>query len=229
MLASSSLEIVDRGMRAEVFEQLEAARAAGQPRHPAAGVGQVAEDHRLGRTGLGAGRLHLAVTNLPFFYLGLFLGAADALDAEAALLHHPPAAHGNVRRKLVVQRFGPLVRIKVEDPHRVGAVVAAIARTDATVIDLAVQAVRVVVAGVDRADRLAGGVVAVLAHNRQEAYPDVGILTHPEALDTQPVHVAPLGDLLFFADSHVVLGLAGHHAGTATGAAVQVDHHPPFV
>src|SRR6185369_16187284 len=218
-----------RRVRSQVLQQLEAARAAGKACHPAAGVGQVAEYQRLGRTGLGAGRLHLAVAHLPSFALGLLLGAADALDAEAALLHHPPAAHGDVRRELVVQRLGPLVGVEVEYPHGIGAVVAAVAGADAAVVDLAVQAVRIVVAGIDRADRLAGGIVAVLAHDRQEAHPHVRVLPHPEALDAQPVHVAPLGDLLLVADPHVVLGLAGHHAGTAAGAAVQVDHHPPFV
>ncbi len=65
--------------------------------------------------------------------------------------------------------LGHLVGVEIEDPHGIGAVVAAVAGADAAVVDLAVEAVRVVVAGIDRADRLAGGIVAVLAHDRQEA------------------------------------------------------------
>src|SRR6185369_9402705 len=137
MFPASSLEVEHRGVRAEVFQQLETARAAGEPRHPALRICQVAEDHRLGRAGLGAGRLHLAVADQPPFSLGLLLGAADALDAEAALLHHPPAADGDVRGELVVQRFWPLVGVEIEDPYGIGAVVAAVAGADTTVVDLA--------------------------------------------------------------------------------------------
>src|SRR6185369_1642429 len=79
MLASSSLEVADRGVRAEVLQQLEAPRAAGEPRHPAVRVGQVAEYHRLARAGLGTGRLHLVVADQPPLPAGILLGAADAL------------------------------------------------------------------------------------------------------------------------------------------------------
>src|SRR6185369_5695491 len=224
MLASSSLEVVDRRVGAEVLQQLEAPRTPGESCHPAVRIGQIAEYHRLARAGLGTGRLHLSVADLSPLPACILLGATDPLDAEGTLFHHPAAAHGDVGGELVVQRFGPLVGVEIEDPHGIGAVVAAVAGADAAVVDLTVEAVRVVIAGIDRTDRLAGGVMAMLAHDRQEADPHVRVLPHPEALDTQPLHGAPLADLLFVTQPHVVFRLAGDHAGTAACAAVQVDH-----
>jgi hypothetical protein len=161
--------------------------------------------------------------------LRLFLGAADALDAEGTLLHDPATAHGDVRRELVVEGRRPFGIIEVEDAHGVGTAVAAVADADAAAVNLAVESVRIVVTGIDRADRFAGGVVAVLAEDRQKAHPHVRILPHPEALDAQPLHVAPLADLLLAAERHVVLRLAGNHTGPAARATVEVDHHAPFI
>src|SRR6266480_6962061 len=44
MLASSPLEVVNRGMGAEMLQEPEAAGAAGEPRHPALRIGHVAEN-----------------------------------------------------------------------------------------------------------------------------------------------------------------------------------------
>jgi len=175
-----------------------------------------------------AGCTSPSATSRPSPFGGL-LGAADALDAEGALLHDSAASHRHIRVQLVVQRFGPVVGVEVEDPHRVGAVVAAVAGPDAAVVDLPVQPVRVVVARVNRADRLAGRVLAMLAEHRQKAHPYLRVLPDKVALDAQPVHVATLGDLLLVAEADVIFRLAGDHAGAASGAAVQVDRHPPAV
>src|SRR5512144_1455308 len=112
-----------------------------------------------------------------------------------------------------------LVVVEVEDPDRIRAVIAAIPGADAAVVDLAVQSVGIVIAGIDGAYRLAGRVVAVLAEHGQKTHAHVRVLSHPEALDPEPVHVAAFGDFLLSADGHVVLRLAGDHAGAAPGAA----------
>src|SRR5574341_58994 len=103
MLASSSLEIIDRRVSAQPLKQPEAPGTAGQAGDPALRVRHVAEDEGVGGAGLGAGRLHLAVPDHSAFTLCLFLGPADALDAEGALFHHPAAPHGDVRAELIVE------------------------------------------------------------------------------------------------------------------------------
>src|SRR5512144_698503 len=122
-----------------------------------------------------------------------------------------------------------LVVVEVEDPDRIRAVIAAVPGADAAVVDLAVQSVGIMIAGIDGAYRLAGRVMAVLAEYRQEAHAHVRVLPHPEPLDPEPVHVTALGDFLLSADGHVVLRLAGDHAGAASSAAVEVHDHSPFV
>src|SRR5512143_1237983 len=69
MLPSSSLEIGDRRMGAQVLQEPEAPRAAGKPRDAALRVRNIAEDERLGRTGLSAGGLNLPVFDQPSFGL----------------------------------------------------------------------------------------------------------------------------------------------------------------
>ena len=59
-----------------------------------------------------------------------------------------------------------LVEQEVEAPHLVRAVVRAVARADAAVVDHVVQAFRAVRRGADRADELAGRVLALLARHR---------------------------------------------------------------
>ena len=129
-----------------MLQKPETARAAREPGNAAPGIGNVAEDQCISRAGLGAGWLHLSVPDQPPFGLCLFLCPADPLNTEGALFHHAAGAYGDVRRELVIERRRPgmLVIVEVEDPHGIGAVIAAVAGADAAVVNLAVQAVRVV-------------------------------------------------------------------------------------
>ena len=63
---------------------------------------------------------------------------------------------------------------KIEEPRMVGTVVSAIARANATVVDLNVQPLLVMVRRVYRANRLAGSVVAMLTEHGQETRLDIG-------------------------------------------------------
>src|SRR3954463_5779016 len=102
------------------------------------------------------------------------LGLTDALHAERALLHDALAAHGHVGIELPVQRLRERVllaiRLAVSEPVEVAdlvwAVVRAVARADAAVVDLDVQAVRRVIRRVHRADRLTRRVAAMLTEHR---------------------------------------------------------------
>src|SRR5690606_6612717 len=117
-----------------------------------------------------------------------------------------------------------LVAEEVEAAHLVGAVVRAVARPDAAVVDHVVQAVGRVLRRPRRADDLARRVLALHARPRLEADPAllVAVLVDPE-----PEHEA-LPARLDRADRvDVVLRLAGDDAGVAADAGVEVDAHAP--
>ncbi len=159
--------------------------------------------------------------------LASVLADLDALHAERALLHHPDLAQRDVGIQLQLQRLLPLRVEEVEEPHVVHAGVAAVAGADAAVVDLRVQPVLVVVAGVGRAHRLARGVVALLAQHRPERQLRVRELALPVAFDADPVH-RPAARRFLRADGRdVVLGMAGGNAGLAARALVEIDDHAP--
>ena len=79
------------------------------------------------------------------------------------------------------------------------------------------------------ADQLARGILALHARDGLKVHERVVHAALVIAIDTQPVHLAAAGDLVFADDRDVVLGLASHHAGAAADAGGQVDGHAPFV
>ena len=185
--------------------------------------------------------------------LGGNLRLLNALRAERALLHDASHTHGDfwvelhlghVSRTIleVVLRLGhqdaalayriaALVIKEVESTHLVRAVVAAVARTDAAVVDHVVQAIHVMDGGCHRAHLLARCVLAVHARHRLHA---VRIRLRCSAtlevpVNTNPVHLATASHLILTNDRNVVLCLACHHAGTATSARCKVNGHRPAI
>ena len=199
------------------------------------GVHQVAEHQRVGRAGLYAGRIIVApgdgfvVQAVAVPSLHLQFAAPDALDAEGALFGDTARAHRNVGVQLVLHARRPVGMPEVEHPDLVGAVVDAVPGAHAAVVHLDVEPFLVVVGGVHRAHRLAGGVFAVLAQHRHEPRLDVGVLTLPVAFNADPFVGPPLEEVILGVDGDVVLGLAGNHAGLTARALVQVNDHPPLV
>src|SRR5207245_11594539 len=128
----------------------------------ARGVVQVAEHARLGGTGLGARRHHLAVADRSPLLLGRDAVLVDALHAVGALLHDAAAPHRDVgvALRLEALRLPVGVLEEVEAAHLVGAVVRAVARADAAVVDHVVQALGPVHRRLDGAHHLAGRVLA---------------------------------------------------------------------
>src|SRR5439155_4951951 len=200
-------------------------------------VVQITEHDRLRRARLRAGRRDVPVLHVAVLEARPVLRAADPLHAEGALLHHAFLPHRDVRIEEHVERVGPAlpltaplgVIVPVEVAHLVGTVVGAVARADAAVIDLAVQAVGRVVRGVHRAHRLAGRVAALLAQHRGHHGAD-GATPHTAgvvALDPEPAHLPASGHELFPDGREVVLGVARGYAGGAAGAFGQVDRHRP--
>src|SRR5260370_7045722 len=77
-------------------------------------------------------------------------------------------------------------------PHLVWAVVGAVSRAHAAVVDHLVEALVAVDGGVDGADVLAGRALAVHAHQSLEAHPGVGGIVADEiAVHANPFHPPP--------------------------------------
>ncbi len=118
---------------------------------------------------------------------------------------------------------------EVEVPHLVRAVVRAVPRADAAVVDHVVQALGAVGGGGDGADELARGVLALHARHRLVQCPRVAGIAFPVAVDPDPVQGVPARDLDLADGRDVVLRLASDDARVAAGARVQVDRHAPGV
>lgn len=121
------------------------------------------------------------------------------------------------------------VLVPVEATDLVRAVVGAVAGADAAVVDLEVHALVAVHRGVGRADDFAGSIVAVLTHDR--LLDNVHIETVGSAvitMDGDPVHLAVLAHLVAADHGNVVLAGAGHYAGVAARAGVEIHRHAPL-
>src|SRR4029453_12549220 len=238
VLAAGRLGLRERGVRiaqprlvgrararVEVLEQGVGAVARARLGDAARQVDEVAELDRLRRARLLAGGLGVAVLELAAAQARVDLGRAQALHAVGALLHHAARAHGHVRVVGELEDTRRVFRVveEVEAPHLVRAVVRAVARADAAVVDHRVQAFRVVHGGRDRADLLARGVLALHAGHRLERGARVGGLAGEVGVDAQPRHLAAAPHLVLADHRDVVLALAGDGAGVAAGAGVEVD------
>ena len=228
-------EVGDRGLVVQFGHDLVLAIplvllvAQSQLRDLAVRVHEVPKRDGLRRTGLLTRRHQLAVLNIAAQFLRLILGVRDAPDAEVALFHHTHIAGGDRGVELLIERRGELVVEPVEAPHLVRAVVRAVARAHATIVDHRVETFRIVVGRINRADHLATGVATLLTEHRHHP----GFKVVPVALDVtlhaQPRHFAANRRALFAHDRKVVLRVAGDHAGRTPVAAVEVNRHAPAI
>src|SRR5581483_6164803 len=132
------------------------------------GIFNVTEDDGLRGTGLLAGGLHLAIPDVSVFDLRADLGFADSLHTIGAFLHDAAAADRYIGIALELPAFrGPIRKQQeIEAPDLVGAIVRAIARAYATVVDHVVQTVGAVIGGLHWANQFARRVLALHARNR---------------------------------------------------------------
>src|SRR5207237_3965232 len=111
----------------------------------------------------------------------------------------------------------------------VRAVIGAVARADAAVVNLHVEPFGVVHRCLHRAHDLTRRVLALHAGHRLKerawALRTPGVI----AVDAYPMHFTAAPDLAFTHHGNIVLGLAGDRAGGAADAASEIDAHPPFV
>jgi len=215
----------------EVGQQSVVAVTGLQAHDAAGGVVDVAEDNgQRGADGLAGGD-NFTVAHLPHFLLCSDASFVDPLDTISAFLHDAAAAHGDVGIAHELQDRGRFV-IELEEVEAaifVWTVVGTVAGANATVIDHIVEALVTVDRGGDRANDLAGSVLAAHTEDRLmeclriiEIAPAVGV-------DAQPVHFPAARDLFFSDDGNVVFRLAGDDAGVAADAGIQVDGHAPGV
>ena len=124
----------------------------------------------------------------------------------------------------------PLVVIEeIEPSHLVWAVVQAVARTDASVVDHQVQALVGMNRGVDGTDHFARRILALDASNRLMYETRVLLPAREITVDPDPVHLTTACDLILADDRDVVLALAGDRAGITSNACVQIDRHSPLI
>ena len=82
---------------------------------------------------------------------------------------------------------------------------------------------------IDRADDLAGRVLALHARHRLVVHLGIVALAFVVAIDSEPVHLAPAPHFVLADDGNVVFGHAGDDAGVAADAGVEIDGHPPGI
>src|ERR1019366_9200207 len=191
----------------------------------------VAEDDGFRRARGLAGGLDFAVAHRAVLLLGIDLGRVDALYAVGAFFHHAAAAHRNVRIALQLQagRFEIAEQVEIETPHLVGAVVGAIPRAHAAVVDHVVEAFGAVRGGLHGAYQLARRVLAMHAGDGLVVDGGVALIALIVGIHAYPVHGAAPSYLVLPHHGDIVFRLAGNHAGAASGAGVKVDGHAPRV
>src|SRR5215471_12139727 len=109
------------------------------------------------------------------------------------------------------------------------AVVGAIPRADAAVVDHIIQAFAAMRSGFHGADVFAGRVFALHTGNRLLDGARLILRADVVAVQPQPVHFAAANHLLLADDGSIVFRLARHHARVASRASTQVDGHTPLV
>src|SRR6185437_3621930 len=195
------------------------------------GVVQIAEDDRVRRAGLLAGGDDLAVLDRAVFLVRRDLGLLDALHAVRALLHDATRADRDIRVAHELEALGVEVRVEqeVEPSHLVHAVVLAVARADAAVVNHHVQPLGRMHCRAYRANLFAACVLALLAHHGLEVRTRGMQIAFEVGVDADPLHVAV--DLHLRAPNHgnVVLRVAAHDTGVTADAGVEIDRDAPLV
>src|SRR5690606_10647151 len=231
MRVRDAREIRRARARVERSEKRIAPRLSGERRYSAVRIGQIAERDRLRRAYLLASGLHLSVDDGAVVHLRLDACRVDPLDAVGAFLHDAARSNAHIRiaQEPQARRLEVGVLIEIEIADLVGAVVRAVPRADAAVVDHEVEPFRRVHRRRGGAHGLARRVLAVHARKRLEEDLRLGEIALVVAIDADPVHLAAASDLILSDDGDIVLGLAGDHAGVAADAGAEVDGHAPSV
>src|ERR1700723_1082063 len=191
----------------------------------------IAENDRLRRASALAGCDDFAVAHFAVLLFGSNFCGIDALHAVRAFFHHAAAAYGDVGIAHAVEAGRGVIRIEqeIEAPDFVRAIVRAVARADAAVVNHFVQAFGAVHRGADGADHFAGRVLTVHAEHRLVIRFGIVYAAAEISVHADPVHRAALHYLFLADDRNILFGLAGFDAGVAAHAFVQVHGQAPGV
>src|SRR6186713_626318 len=144
--ASILLQIEHARAGAELFQNARGARIARPLVDLGVLIQQIAEHDGLAGARLRARGGEITFVDLATLVLGDVARVTDTLHAERALLHDALAANRDIRIDHEVERMlAVLPRVPVEATLLVRTVVGTVARADATVVDLCVQALVVVI------------------------------------------------------------------------------------
>jgi hypothetical protein len=149
------------------------------------------------------------------------------MAAKGAFFHNPFGSKGDIPIEGPFHLLWPFRLVPIEILYGIGARRRAIAASDAAVIDLGHQPFFIFVSGIDGADFRAGGMVAVHARSREKSCFDIGIFAFNIRDQFDPVNGSTLRRLFRSNESDVIFCVAGHHAGLASGAFVEINHHSP--
>src|SRR5579864_61607 len=128
-----------------------------------------------------------------------------------------------------MKRLVPYRVIEIEKSYGVRTRIGAVSRPDAAVVDLAVQAFLVVIAGIRWTYRFARRSIALLAEDGPELEARVRKFAFPVALDADPMNDALAGRLILSSGRDVVFGAAGDDARLAACTTVEIDSHSPLM
>src|SRR5262249_4660651 len=191
---------------------------------------RIAKHDRFRWARLFASRYTFAVLHAAVVFRCFDSSVVDALHAVRALFHHASAAnrHFWIAHQLERRRLPILEAQEVESPHFIRAVVRAVARPDAAVVDHVVQAFLAVHGRAYRANFFARCVFALLARHGLEVCLWIGQLGiffrliflrfQPGLVvpvNADPVHLAAAHHLIFADDRNIVLALASDYARVA--------------
>src|SRR5579863_893239 len=128
-----------------------------------------------------------------------------------------------------MERLVPYRVIEIEKSYGVRTRIGAVSRPDAAVVDLAVQAFLVVIAGIRWTHRFARRSIALLAEDGPELEARVRKFAFPVAFDANPMNDALAGRLILSSGRDVVFGAASDDARLAACTTVEIDSHSPLM
>src|SRR5580700_6155599 len=157
-------------------------------------VVDITELQRICRASTLACRDDFAVAHAAIFFFGSDLRGVDALHAVGTFFHHAAAAHGDVGIAHAEKAGRGVIgeQQEIEAADFVRAIVRAVARADAAVVNHFVQAFGAVHRGADGADHFAGRVLTVHAEHRLVIRFGIVYAAAEISVHADPVHRAAL-------------------------------------